>query len=371
MKLHKKFSNLVDVNIIKQLSNGDLLIASSNKIKIYSANKFQNIYSFSEIKEPAISIKDIHEIKSSNNNEIILSIYLSNRKFQIILLKIKSQINKKSSHKLLKFDIDKIIDSPEVCIDSFSNYLIVGVFSKIFYFEMIFEFRKYNLIRKQLYTIKGFPSVIIKAINCLKHKDIDYIITIEEKIHDRNPHEAFSFFNLRIYYFENFELITELNNLNLFLKEPHLSFMYLFDWDKPYLLVGDKFDKLFVVKLYDDFDIYDEICLTKLIKELTLNKFNKSENYEIKTICGLNDGTFVVGIIYKLDNDKNDRTNYLIRGRINFKKRKFELLEINDNAHNNKSNFITSSLMIKGNNKLNETFLLTGDHEGMVKIWKF
>ena len=370
MKLNKKFSNLVDVNIIKQLSNRDILIASSNKIKIYSINTFQNIYSFSEIKSPTISIKDIHEIKCSNNNDIILSIFLSNNKFHIILLKINSKNNKQYSHKLLQSDIDKNINCPEVCIDSFSNNLIVSVSHIIFYFEMIFEFGKYNLIKRQTYTIKVIPPLKIKAIKCLNHKNINYIITIEETLHFHN-NNTISIFNLRIYYLENLELITELNNLNLYLKETHMSLMTLFDIDKPYLLVGDKNDKLIILKLYDDFNIYDEICLTKLIKEFTYNKFNKSENYEIKTLCGLNDGTFVVGIIYKLDNDKNNKTNYLIRGKINFKNKKFELLEINDNAHNNKSNFITSSSMIKVNNKSNEFFLLTGDHEGMVKIWKF
>lgn len=140
--------------------------------------------------------------------------------------------------------------------------------------------------------------------------------------------------------------------MNLILDEIQISFMTLFDLNEPYFLIGDKTDRLLIIKLFDDFDIYDEIYLTKLIKEFALNKFNTSENHNIKTICGLNDGTFVVGIIcYELDNDKNYKTNYLIRGRINLKNKKFELLEIYYNAHNNRYNFITSSLMIKGNNK--------------------
>ena len=75
--------------------------------------------------------------------------------------------------------------------------------------------------------------------------------------------------------------------------------------------------------------------------------------------------------MYKLSNDKNEKTNYIIRGRINFKTRKFELIEMNDNAHNNKTNFITASLMIQGNNKSEGYFLISGDHEGKVKIWRF
>ena len=51
--------------------------------------------------------------------------------------------------------------------------------------------------------------------------------------------------------------------------------------------------------MYDDFDIYDEIYLLKSIKELSLNKFNKSEYYDIMSICGLNNGTFIVCLYYK------------------------------------------------------------------------
>ena len=65
-----------------------------------------------------------------------------------------------------------------------------------------------------------------------------------------------------------------------------------------------------------------------------------------------------------------DEKNYLIRGRINPKTKKFELLYINDNVHNNKSNFITSSSMIINNKKPEETYFISGDHEGMLKIWK-
>ena len=67
MKLYKKFSNLFDVNIIRQLSNRDMLIASSNKLKIYSINTFQSLYNFSEIKTPTINIDDIQEIQNKRN----------------------------------------------------------------------------------------------------------------------------------------------------------------------------------------------------------------------------------------------------------------------------------------------------------------
>ena len=65
MEIYKKFSNLFDVNIIKQLSNKDILICSSNQIKIYSINNFEKIYNFKEIESSIISIKSITEINST------------------------------------------------------------------------------------------------------------------------------------------------------------------------------------------------------------------------------------------------------------------------------------------------------------------
>ena len=89
MKLYKKFSNLFEVNIIKQLSNKDILIASSNQIKIYSINNFEKIYNFKEINSSVISINDLIEINYSKINEILLGISLSDFSIQIINQKIK------------------------------------------------------------------------------------------------------------------------------------------------------------------------------------------------------------------------------------------------------------------------------------------
>ena len=158
--------------------------------------------------------------------------------------------------------------------------------------------------------------------------------------------------------------------------------MTYFNQDKPYLIIADGYDKLILIKMYDDFDIYDEIYLLKSIKELSLNKFNKNEYYDIMSISGLNNGTFIVCLYYKeslkpLNQTKEiiynlnvNEKNYLIKGKINLKSRKFELLDINNNAHNNKTNFITSSEMVKDNSKFEQYFCITGDHEGVLKIWK-
>ena len=134
-----------------------------------------------------------------------------------------------------------------------------------------------------------------------------------------------------------------------------------------YLVLGDKNDGIMIVKIFDDFDIYENINLSKIIKELSYNQNNNSNYYEIKSICGLNDGTFVICLYY---NKALDEKNYLIRGKINQKTKNFELLYINDNVHNNKSNFITSSALIINNKKPSETYFMSGDHEGMLKIWK-
>ena len=365
MKLHKKFSNLFDVNIIKQLSNKDLLIASSNKIKIYSLNTFINLYNFSEIKSPTISIYDIQEVEISKNTELILALNLSNFKVQIIRIKINKTSKKKYYHRLLKeydFSTLKFQYPKIICICHFLSCLIISVNHIIYYFKDKSE--SGNFEKKEEYKTKD--NLIVKAITSLKQKDNNYIITIEYNMESIN-----ALFNLRIYFFENLELVTEIKNLNLFFNKVHMSFMTDINNKRPYLIVGDEYDKLVILKLYDDFEFLDEICLTKLIKEFASNKFNKSENYEIKSICGLNDGTFVICIIYKIDNDKNYRTNYIIRGKINYKTKKFELIEIKDNAHNNKSNIITATLLMQGNIKPEEFFFISGDHEGMVKIWKF
>ena len=74
MELYKKFSNLFDVNIIKQLSNKDILISSSNQIKIYSIETFDRIYYFKEIESSIISIKSISEINSSKKRYCFVGI---------------------------------------------------------------------------------------------------------------------------------------------------------------------------------------------------------------------------------------------------------------------------------------------------------
>ena len=133
-----------------------------------------------------------------------------------------------------------------------------------------------------------------------------------------------------------------------------------------YLIIGDKNDRIMIIKLFDDFDIYENICLSKIIKELSFNKNNYSNNYEIKSVCGLKDGSFVICLYYK---EKLNEKNYIIRGKINNKK-KFELIYIDDNAHNNKTNFITSSFMITTIKKPEENYYISGDHEGKINIWK-
>ena len=137
-----------------------------------------------------------------------------------------------------------------------------------------------------------------------------------------------------------------------------------------YLILGDNNDRIMIIKLFDDFDIYDNISLSKIIKELSFNRNSCSNDYEIKSICGLNDGTFIISLYY---NKALYEKNYIIRGRINPKNKKFELLYINDNVHNNKSNFITSSTFIENTNnkKIKEEYFISGDHEGMIKLWKY
>ena len=370
MKLYKKFSNLFDVNIIKQLSNKDILISSSNQIKIYSINTFEKIYNFKEINSPIISIQNIIELDYSKIHGILLAISLSDNKIQIIKLFIKNKDNIKYNkkvlykHKLIQDIIFKINSKIiNLHINSLLNTIIIGINDIIFYYQ---SKEKEKIIFKKIeeYKIKSYKNqknseIIIRGIKSLKTEQDNFIITIEEVLNKG--------FDLKIYYFENLELITHLEDLNIYPEKGQMSFMSYYDKDKIYLIVGDGHDNIMILKLFDDFDIYENICLTRLIKELFVNKYNKSSNYELKSLCGLNNGIFVVCLYY---NEPLNEKNYIIRCKINFTNRKFELLEINDNAHNNKTNFITFSALIKNNRKIEEYFFMSGDHEGMLKLWK-
>ena len=342
MKLYKKFSNLFDVNKIKQLSNKDILIASSNKLKIYSITTFENIYKISEINNPIISIYDITEIDIAIPGQTLLAISLSNFSIQLIRLMIKNTSKKKIyKHKLvqeIKFNLN--IKIKKLCINSFLGQLIISINNKIFYYQnQDKEKIKFNSYfqKEEESGIKN--EVIIKGITSLKNKNDNLIITLEEKniIINKIINKSF---DLKIYYFENLELITILKDLNIYPEKGLMSFMTYFNQD---------------------------IYLLKSIKELSSNKFNKSEYYDIMSICGLNNGTFIICLYYK---ESLNEKNYLIKGKINLKSRKFELLDINNNAHNNKTNFITSSEMVKDNSKFEQYFCITGDHEGVLKIWK-
>ena len=377
MDLYKKFSNLFDVNIIKQLSNKDILISSSNQIKIYSINTFDKIYYFKEIQSSIISIKSISEINSPKNIGILLAFYLSDFSIQIIRLtrkiKIVTDSKKQSSviyrHKLLQtlgIKINnKIGIKASVCINSCLNYLLIGISNKIQYFINKGE-EKINFSKEKEYKINPqiksdkYNNEYIKGISSINYKKYNLLIIIEEI-------KTINQYDIKIYYFEKFELITHFRNIYIFPEKGLMSYMTCPNDKLLYLVLGDKNDGIMVVKLFDDFDIYENINLSKIIKELSYNQNNNSNYYEIKSICGLNDGTFVICLYY---NKPLDEKNYLIRGRINPKTKKFELLYINDNVHNNKSNFITSSSMIINNKKPEETYFISGDHEGMLKIWK-
>ena len=142
----------------------------------------------------------------------------------------------------------------------------------------------------------------------------------------------FQEYDLKIYYFDNFELITHFRNLYIFPDKGLMSFMTCSDEKKLYLVIGDRNDGIMIIKLFDDFDIYEDINLSKIIKDLSYNKNNISYNYEIKSICGLNDGSFVICLYYL---EPLNEKNYRMRGRINNKTKKLEVLYINENAHNN------------------------------------
>ena len=380
MELYKKFSNLFDANIIKQLSNKDILISSSNQIKLYSINTFDKLYNFKEIKSAIIYIKSIYEInpnKPTKKNETILSFYLSD--FTIQIIKLTKKINNKPvyRHKLHQtLDINpniKNVLNPFSCINSFLNYLIIGINNRVRYYinkgeengKINFVKEKEHKINHKLNTIK-YTYNTIKGISCVIYKKYKFVIVIEEI-------QLIKQFDIKIFSFEKFELITYFNDVYLSPEKGLkglLSYMTCPDEKILYLILGDNNDRIMIIKLFDDFDIYDNISLSKIIKELSFNRNSCSNDYEIKSICGLNDGTFIISLYY---NKALYEKNYIIRGRINPKNKKFELLYINDNVHNNKSNFITSSTFIENTNnkKIKEEYFISGDHEGMIKLWKY
>lgn len=374
MELYKKFSNLFDVNIIKQLSSKDILISSSNQIKIYSIETFDRIYYFKEIESSIISIKSISEINSNKKNEIILAMALSDFSIQIIKLtkrssnatNTKNKSNSKYRHKLhqtLAFKKNKNIPY-DICISSFLNFLIVGINNSVQYY-INKGVDKLNFVKEKEYKInsklnKKKPSIeIVKGIRAVQYQNYNLILLVEEINYQE--------YDLKIYYFDSFELITHFRNLYIFPDKGLMSFMTCSDEKKLFLVIGDRNDGIMIIKLFDDFDIYEDINLSKIIKDLSYNKNNISYNYEIKSVCGLNDGSFVIFLYYL---EPLNEKNYMIRGRINNKTKKFEVLYINENAHNNKTNFVTSSIMAKNNKKPEETFFVSGDHEGMIKFWK-
>ena len=373
MELFKKFSNLFDINIIKQLSNKDILISSSNQIKIYSIETFEKIYYFKEIESPITSIKSICEIIFSKKNEILLGISLSDFSIQIIKLvkRIKSlDFKKKLSsfyrHELLQtIGIQKNNNVENIyCINSFLNYLIIGINNKIQYYINKGE-KKINFAKEKEYKInpklkqKGNYYQRIRGISPIIFKKNNLLLIIEEI-------QIVKKYDLKIYFFKNFELITHFSDIYLYPDKSITSLMTNSDRKEIFFILGDKYDRIMIVKLFDDMEIYENINLSKIIKELSFNKNNRSDNYEIKSVCGLNDGSFVICLYYK---EINHEKNYIIRGKINNTTKKFELLYINDNVHNNKSNFITFSIMIKNNKKIEKEYFVSGDHEGMIKIW--
>ena len=374
MELYKKFSNLFDVNIIKQLSSKDILISSSNQIKIYSIETFDRIYYFKEIESSIISIKSISEINSSKKNEIILAMSLSDFSIQIIKLtkrnsnaiNTKNKSNSKYRHKLhqtLAFKKNKNIPC-DICISSFLNYLIIGINNSVQYY-INKGVDKLNFVKEKEYKInsklksKKPITEIVTGIRAVQYQNYNLILLVEEI--------NFKEYDLKIHYFDTFELITHFRNLYIFPDKGLMSFMTCSDEKKLFLVIGDKNDGIMIIKLFDDFDIYEDINLSKIIKDLSYNKNNISYNYEIKSVCGLNDGSFVICLYYM---EPLNEKNYMIRARINNKTKKLEVLYINENAHNNKTNFITSSIMATNNKKPEETFYVSGDHEGMIKFWK-
>ena len=292
MDLYKKFSNLFDVNLIKQLSNKDILISSSNQIKIYSINTFDKIYYFKEIQSSIISIKSISEINSPKNIGILLAFYLSDFSIQIIKLtrKIKTVTDSKKQssviyrHKLLQtlgIKINnKIGIKASVCINSCLNYLLIGISNKIQYFinkgeeKINFSKEKEYIINPQIKSDK-YNNEYIKGISSVNYKKYNLLIIIEEI-------KTINQYDIKIYYFEKFELITHFRNIYIFPEKGLMSYMTCPNDKILYLVLGDKNDGIMVVKLFDDFDIYENINLSKIIKELSYNQNYNSNYYEIK-----------------------------------------------------------------------------------------
>lgn len=267
MELYKKFSNLFDVNIIYQLSNKDILVASSNQIKIYSINTFDKIYYFKEIKSSIISIKSITELKLDKNKGIILAMYLSDFSIQIIklskIVKSHSSVYRHKLNQTIGIKTNKRIGiETYACINSCLNYLIIGINNKVHYyknkdvdkinFTQEKEFKinqKLNPNRRKIENIVGISSV--------KYKNYTLLIIILEEM------SISIHYDIKIYFLEKFELITHFRNIYIFPQKGLMSYMTCPNDKILYLVLGDKNDGIMIVKLFDDFDIYENINLSK------------------------------------------------------------------------------------------------------------
>ena len=207
MELYKKFSNLFDVNIIYQLSNKDILVASSNQIKIYSINTFDKIYYFKEIKSSIISIKSITELKLDKNKGIILAMYLSDFSIQIIklskIVKSHSSVYRHKLNQTIGIKTNKRIGiETYACINSCLNYLIIGINNKVHYyknkdvdkinFTQEKEFKinqKLNPNRRKIENIVGISSV--------KYKNYTLLIIILEEM------SISIHYDIKIYFLKN------------------------------------------------------------------------------------------------------------------------------------------------------------------------
>ena len=67
-----------------------------------------------------------------------------------------------------------------------------------------------------------------------------------------------------------------------------------------------------------------------------------------KIFYWLNSETFA---IYLYNNESHNENNYIIKGKINFKSKKCEFIDIDKNANNNKTFILIASSIIKGNTK--------------------
>ena len=276
MELFKKFSNLFDINIIKQLSNKDILISSSNQIKIYSIETFEKIYYFKEIENPIIGI--------SLSDFSIQIIKLVKR---IKPLNFKKKLSSFYRHELLQtIGIQKNNNVENIyCINSFLNYLIIGINNKILYYINKGE-KKINFAKEKEYKInpklkqKGNYYQRIRGISPIIFKKNNLLLIIEEI-------QIVKKYDIKIYFFKNFELITHFSDIYLYPDKSITSLMTNSDRKEIFFILGDKFDRIMIVKLFDDMEIYENINLSKIIKELSFNKNNRSDNYEIKSVCGL------------------------------------------------------------------------------------